>query len=257
MRLATALGACLTAGLLTTAAPGAEAPVIRVAGPSFPPPLGAVVPSGRLRLVAVSTARRAPTYTLRPGVPVPRVAPRMLTGRPAVRAFTQPGTTFVVYGETILAAIGPRAGLKYAFDLRSFGYPPRPIAPNPYGPQEVVWAHQLGRTLVVQTSHLGYAHDSANRNGYLTGIDVDTGEVRWRSPSLVANAGNFVLARGLIVSGYGFTAERDWLYLVDPATGRVRDRLALPSAAERITLQGGRVIVECYDARVVAGLVAA
>ena len=154
----------------------------------------------------------------------------------------------------LVAALGPRGGLKYALDLRSFGFPPRSIAPGAYGPQEIVWARQLGRTLVVQTAHLGYASNSANRNGYLTGIELDTGRVRWRSPSLVANAGNFVLTRGLVVSGYGFTAERDWLYLVDPATGRVRDRLRLPSAAEEIQVRGGRIVVRAYDARVVARL---
>lgn len=75
--------------------------------------------------------------------------------------------------------------------------------------------------MVVQTSHLGYASDSANRNGYLTAIDLDTGKVRWHSPSLVANAGNFLVVNGMIVSGYGFTAENDWLYLLDAKTGRV------------------------------------
>jgi outer membrane protein assembly factor BamB len=118
-----------------------------------------------------------------------------------------------------------------------------------------VWARQVGRTLVVQTNHLAYASDSGGRNGYLSGIDLDTGKVRWRSPSLVANARNFVVTRGLIVSGYGFTAEKDWLSLVDPANGRVRDRVALPSMAERISVTGGRVVVRCYDARVVVRLV--
>jgi len=74
------------------------------------------------------------------------------------------------------------------------------------------------------------------------------------SPSLVANADNFLVARGLIVSGYGFTAEQDWLYLVDPADGRVRDRLALPSMAERLSLRDGQIVVRAYDARVVARL---
>ena len=47
-------------------------------------------------------------------------------------------------------------------------------------------------------------------------------------------------------------AEKDWLYLTDPATGRVRDRLALPSAPERVTVRGDRLVVRCYDAWVTA-----
>lgn len=144
--------------------------------------------------------------------------------------------------------------MKYAFDLTSFGFPPRSLAPRAYGPQEIVWARQIGRLLVVQTSHLGYASDSADRNGYLTAIDLATGKVRWRSPSLVANARNFIVVDGMIVSGYGFTAEKDWLYLTDPKTGRVRDRLALPSMAERLTRSGDRIVARCYDAKVVVRL---
>ena len=160
----------------------------------------------------------------------------------------------MVYGTGLIAGFGSSGGAKYAFDLSSFGFPPRSLVPRAYGPQEVVWARQLGRLLIVQTSHLGYAKDSGNRNAYLTAIDLDTDKVRWRSPSLVANARNFVVVKGMIVSAYGFTAEQDWLYLTDAKSGRIRDRLALPSMAERISAKGKRIVVQCYDAVVVARL---
>jgi hypothetical protein len=180
--------------------------------------------------------------------------PPTLRGNQVTRVSAQPGTVLVTYGAVVVAGFGPKGGMKYAFDLTSFGFPPPSIAPRAYGPQEVVWARQVGRLLVVQTSHLGYARDSADRNGYLTGIDIASGTVRWRSPSLVANAENFLVVNGMILSGYGFTAERDWLYLLDAKTGRVRDRLALPSMAERLTRSGDRIVVRCYDAKVVVRL---
>jgi len=203
----------------------------------------------------VSAERRAPVldngfwFTLHPRTP------RTLVGQTRNITFAQPGTTLVRYGTGVIAGFGDLGGMKYAFDLRAFGFPPRSLAPRAYGPQEVVWARQVGRLLVVQTAHLGYASDSANRNGYLTAIDLDTGKVRWRSPSLVSNAQNFVVVNRMIVSGYGFTAEEDWLYLLDAKAGRVRDRLALPSMAERISVNGDRIVVRCYDARVVVRLV--
>ena len=168
--------------------------------------------------------------------------------------FGQPGTTLAVYGASLLAGFGPHGGMKYAFDLTSFGFPPRSVVARAYGPQEVVWARHVGRLLVVQTSHLGYAKDSANRNGYLTGIDIASGKVAWRSRSLVAIAQNFLVVNGMVVSGYGFTAEKDWLYLLDAKTGRVRDRLALPSMAERLTRNADRIVARCYDAKVVVRL---
>lgn len=236
----------------------AQAPdVVRVAKPAFPPPLVQLTRSGSLRLRLVSTAPSDPGLDTAPHnfmfIAGPDI-PKTLLGQPETDVLGQPGTTFVVYGGGVLAAIGPRFRVKYAFDLTSFGFPPKSIAPRAYGPQEVVWARQIGRLLVVQTSHLGYAKDSANRNGYLTAIDLDTGKVRWRSPSLVANAGNFLVVNGMIVSGYGFTAEKDWLYLLDAKTGRVRDRVALPSMAEQLTRSGDRIVARCYDAKVVVRL---
>jgi hypothetical protein len=251
-RVVVPLVAALAVGGAAQAAPAPD--VTRVSKPSFPPPLARVAPSAGPQLQLVSATSREPDITYSESILVPRGLPHVLAGLRVERSFIQPGTSLVQYGPHLVAAFGPRGGMKYAFDLRSFGFPPKSVAPRAYGPQEVVWARQLGRTLVIQTAHLGYASDSGGRNGYLTGIDLDTGRVTWRSPSLVANARNFVATRGLIVSGYGFTAEKDWLYLVDPRTGRVRDRLALPSMAEQIAVRGERILVRCYDARVVVRL---
>ena len=51
----------------------------------------------------------------------------------------------------------------------------------------------------------------------------------------------------LPLTGYGFTAEPDWLYLLDRRTGRVVERLSLPSAPEKITRRGKRFLVRTYD----------
>jgi hypothetical protein len=73
-----------------------------------------------------------------------------------------------------------------------------------------------------------------------------------RSPALVANARTFVLDGGYIISRYGFTAEPDFLYLLDRRTGRVLDRLELPSAPELIRRRGNRLYVRTYDHAIVA-----
>jgi hypothetical protein len=51
----------------------------------------------------------------------------------------------------------------------------------------------------------------------------------------VANANTFLVAGRYLVTGYGFTGERDYLYLLDRATGKLVDRLVLPNAPEKIT----------------------
>jgi hypothetical protein len=58
-----------------------------------------------------------------------------------------------------------------------------------------------------------------------------------------------------LVTGYGFTAEPDFLYLLDRKTGRVLDRLELPTAPEVVKLRGNRVHVRTHDGTVVARIV--
>ena len=111
--------------------------------------------------------------------------------------------------------------------------------------------------LYVETTHLGYASTSKGRNAYLTAIEIPTGRILWRTPGLVANAQTFVVIGNLIVTGYGFTAEPDFLYLVDRRTGTIRDRLAVPSGPEQIVLEDGRLKVRTYDHELVVKLVPA
>ena len=59
--------------------------------------------------------------------------------------------------------------------------------------------------------------------------------------ALVANARTFVVTGDLIVAGYGFTAEPDFLYLLDRRTGKVLDRLPVASAPEIVKLRGDRL----------------
>ena len=107
----------------------------------------------------------------------------------------------------------------------------------------------------VSNTHLTYATATNGRNAYITAIDPEQGKTLWRSPALVANARTFVVTGDLIVAGYGFTAEPDFLYLLDRRSGRVLDRLEVPSAPEVIKLRGDRLLVRTYDRQVVARIV--
>ncbi|MGE5274861.1 MAG: hypothetical protein ACM3QU_14010 [Verrucomicrobiota bacterium] len=139
---------------------------------------------------------------------------------------------------------------RYAYDFRKFARPPR-IAPGEreFVYEQTVFAKEAAGLLFVETAHSTYAKSSYGLNGYLNAVDLKTRKLRWRSPALVANAGNFVLLNAAIVSGYGFTAEPDYLYAIDRATGRVEERLLLPSAPQRIARHGNVLTVDTYDHR--------
>jgi len=136
----------------------------------------------------------------------------------------------------------------YGFDFGKYVWPPR-IAPGErelvY--EEIVTAREADGVLYVENAHLTYARSSYDRNAYLTAIDLKTKKRLWRSAALVANARSFVVVGRYLVTGYGFTAEPDYLYLLDRRTGRVIERLKLPSAPERITRKGNRLTVRTYD----------
>ena len=106
-------------------------------------------------------------------------------------------------------------------------------------------------TLYVETAHQTYARSSYGRNGYVSAIDPKKRKLLWRSPALVANADNFVLLNDTIVSGYGFTAEPDYLYAIDRATGRVKGRLLVSSSPQTIAGHGNLLTVVTYDHRLV------
>ena len=162
-------------------------------------------------------------------------------GTQLARVVVQPHVVLLVYGRDGLTAryvVGASATgqLRYALDFSRFWR-----SPGGGMPQQVTWAHQVGDVLYVETTHLGYASTSKGRNAYLTAIEIPTGRILWRTPGLVANAQTFVVIGNLIVTGYGFTAEPDFLYLVDRRTGTIRDRLAVPSGPERIVVVNGRL----------------
>ena len=149
-------------------------------------------------------------------------------------------------GNTQHIVVGPG----YGFDFRNFAWPPR-IAPGEreFVYEQVVFARDTPGLLLVATAHSTYARSSYGRNAYLNAVDPKTGKLRWRTTALVANAGNFVLLGDTIVSGYGFTAEPDYLYAIDRRTGLVTGRILLPSAPERIARHGSVLTVDTYDHR--------
>jgi hypothetical protein len=218
--------------------------------PAFPGP--APTPSGAHRLVLVSSHKAGFSA---PSSGAPQATP--FRGLPLQTIYRTANRLFLLYGKDgstgryLLAATKTGSTL-YGFDFGSYGRPPR-IKP---GDRDLVWeqpmwAQESGGVLYVETAHLTYAEASYGRNGYVTAIDLKSRRILWRSPALVGNANTFLVTKHYLVTGYGFTDEPDYLYLLDRATGKVVDRLLLPNAPERITWQVGHVHVHTYDHNVV------
>lgn len=235
--------ALLGLALATAASASSGQSVTVLPRPAFPPPATDVEPPG-VRLELVASRFHSPADLVPPLPDPPASAPATFRGAELQFAIRQPpGKPFLVYEGRYLVRWGPSG---YALDLRRFSRPPN----GGYG-LEIRWAREAGGVLYVSHAHPTYASATEGRNAYLSAIDVERWKTLWRSPALVANARNFVVDGNLIVSGYGFTAEPDFLYLVDRRTGKVLDRLAVPSAPEVIKLRGDRLHVRTYDRDVV------
>ena len=218
--------------------------------PPFPGPVSAA-PSAK-RLVVVSSRKISPGL----GGAAPSCdltgLPESVRGLPQQRSFCPLGTAFALYGRDgassrVVLGVG-RDGPLYGLDLRNYVWPPRiQRGERGFVYEEIVWARESNGVLFVQNAHLTYAASSYRQNAYITAFDAKTLRRLWRSRALVANAATFAVTADHLVTGYGFTAEKDYLYLLDRRTGRIVERLSLPSAPEKITQHGRQFVVRTYD----------
>lgn len=111
--------------------------------------------------------------------------------------------------------------------------------------QRIIWAKVEDGILYVATGHYTYA-ESSPHNGYITAIDLADYHVIWKTAPLTCNSLSFEVIGDAIVCGYGFTAEDDFLYILDKKTGMVQETIPLKTAAEYIYQQDDILYVHTY-----------
>lgn len=171
-----------------------------------------------------------------------------------VQAIHQDDYNILVYGPDYVsgrfvavqrAGSGEIVGL---FDFAAYMRAPGALAgERQFVEQSATWAALVGGVLYVSHGHRTYARSSKGDNAYITALDVSSGELLWRSAPLVANAANFIVHRGHIFTGYGFTDEPDHLYVLDAATGKAVGKTRLKSGPDYLFLKAGQLLVRCYD----------
>jgi hypothetical protein len=185
--------------------------------------------------------------------PLPRFVPLSYRDNQLVMAVRQARGVIAVYGEDFssgryLVALDGAGRFRYGFDFGRYAYAPGGVARDrAFVYQGIRWAAEEDGTLYVQHTHATYARSSGGMNAYLTAVDTRDGRVLWRSAPLVANAANFEIAGDLLITGYGFTNEPDYLFLLDRRTGEARQRLPVRSGPSYIIRRGERVYVRAYD----------
>lgn len=80
-------------------------------------------------------------------------------------------------------------------------------------------------------------------------LNIEEERIEWNTPYLVSND-IFIVHENYIISGYGFTDEPDFLYLIDRKTGKVLSKVKLKSAHEYIEVKKNVIYVTDYSGNV-------
>lgn len=100
----------------------------------------------------------------------------------------------------------------------------------------------------------GIFYGASVANGYaqpntcfVFAYDLENEKLLWRSADQSYNSMNFVVEGDVLICGYGFTAEPDYLYQINRNTGEIIDRLLLKKMPDLIVEQDGKLYVHTYS----------
>jgi serine/threonine protein kinase len=185
---------------------------------------------------------------------LPKAIPRTWQGKKLITAITQKDRGLLIYGDVyydalLLASLNlSTKAFEYGLDFKNYGYAPENIpAEREFTHQYIQWASQVDDVLYVSHGHNTYARSSKGMTGYVTAINVKDNRVLWSSPALISNARNFEIIDDYIVTGYGFTEEPDFLYVLRRKTGDVTQKIKLKSGPEYIIRKNNDIYVRTYD----------
>ena len=103
-----------------------------------------------------------------------------------------------------------------------------------------------GNSVYLVLQFNGYASEIKGQGNLIIAGDLCSHRIVWRSPNLVSNAPVLPLGEFLI-TGYGFTKEKDWLFVLDRRTGQPIQKLPLPKAPEEFRMSDDQLYVRLYD----------
>jgi len=93
----------------------------------------------------------------------------------------------------------------------------------------------VGGILYFNEACQSYAAEAQGQCSSLVAVDPVRSRVLWRTQPLVSN-GRFRVRGCYLIAGYGFTSERDHVFLVDRGSGAVVQKVPVSSSPERMTL---------------------
>ena len=100
----------------------------------------------------------------------------------------------------------------------------------------------------------GIFYGASVTNGYaqpdtcfMFAYDLENNKLLWRSADQTCNSMNFIVKNNVIICGYGFTSEDDYLYQLNLHTGEVLSRLKLKKQPDLLVYQDNTLYVHTYS----------
>lgn len=82
---------------------------------------------------------------------------------------------------------------------------------------------------------------------FMFAYDINNEKLLWRSADQSYNTMNFIVKDDIIICGYGFTAEKDYLYQINMNTGEIIDEIELKKKPDLLVEQDGKIYVHTYS----------
>lgn len=101
-------------------------------------------------------------------------------------------------------------------------------------------------TLYACISHPTYSASSSGYNAYLVAVDLCTQTIKWITKPLTCNS-NFVIYNDVIFTGYGFSNEADYVYVIDKASGDRISSILLDKGPSYFSVIDNKLYVRTYN----------
>lgn len=82
---------------------------------------------------------------------------------------------------------------------------------------------------------------------FMFAYDLENNKLLWRSGDQTCNTMNFIVKKDVIICGYGFTSEKDYLYQLNLHTGEVIASLGLKKQPDLLVPQDNMLYVHTYS----------
>lgn len=206
-------------------------------------------------------AYEVPNSFMRKKGNVPARTPASYKGLALVEAIYDDDHIYLVYGSNfsegryLIIADKELKEVKHVLDFKNYAMSPKYITKDiSFINQRISWVELEDSILYVSHSHRTYAESSKGMNAYITAINMKDYSVIWRSKPLICNSSNFEIVGDIIISGYGFTDEKDYLYTLNKYNGKEIQKLKLKTGPDYIIRKEDKIYVRTYNTDYVFGI---